>query len=178
MSNKALIVVDIQNDYFPGGKMELVGSPEAAKVAALVKASFKAQGLPVFMIQHISKSPTATFFLPETTGVEIHESVKLVDGDVLVVKHFPNSFRETSLLAQLQAASITELTIVGMMTHMCIDTTTRAASDLGFKVEVIGNACATRSLEHDGVSVAAKDVQAAYLAALDGSFATVTNWTN
>ena len=178
MSNKALIVVDIQNDYFPGGKMELVGSDSAAAVAASVKASFKSQGLPVFMVQHISKSPTASFFLPDTEGVEIHETVKLIDGDVLVVKHFPNSFRETGLLEQLRDSSITELTIVGMMTHMCIDTTTRAASDLGFKVELIGNACATRSLEHDGITVSAKDVQTAYLAALDGSFATVTNWTN
>lgn len=176
MSNKALVVVDIQNDYFPGGKMELVGSTEAAAIAALVKADFKAKGLPVFMIQHISKSPTASFFLPETEGVEFHESVKLVEGDQLIVKHFPNSFRETELLQKLRDASITDITIVGMMTHMCIDTTTRAASDLGFKVEVIGNACATRNLEHDGVSVSAKEVQAAYLAALDGSFATVKNW--
>ena len=176
MSSKALVVVDIQNDYFPGGKMELVGSTEAAAVAALVKADFKAQGLPVFMIQHVSKSPTASFFLPETHGVEIHESVKLADTDRLIVKHFPNSFRETELLNELRSAQVTELTIVGMMTHMCIDTTTRAASDLGFKVTVIGNACATRNLEHDGIGVAAKEVQAAYLAALDGSFATVTNW--
>lgn len=178
MSNKALIVVDIQNDYFPGGKMELVGATEAAAVASSVKADFTSKGHPVFMIQHISKSPTASFFLPESFGVEIHESVKLTNGDQLIVKHFPNSFRETELLEKLTQASITELTIVGMMTHMCIDTTTRAASDLGFKVEVVGNACATRNLEHDGVTVSAKEVQAAYLAALDGSFATVTNWSD
>ena len=178
MSNNALIVVDIQNDYFPGGKMELVGSEAAARVAASVKANFKAQGLPVFMIQHIAQKPNATFFLPNTSGAEIHESVKIEEGDELIIKHFPNSFRETPLLEKLQASKITELTIVGMMTHMCIDTTTRAASDLGFKVELIGNACATRSLEHDGVTVSAKEVQAAYLAALDGSFATVTNWKN
>lgn len=178
MSNKALVVVDIQNDYFPGGKMELVGAMEAAEVAAKVKADFKARGLPVFMIQHISKSPTATFFLPGTPGVEVHDSVKVAEGDQLIVKHFPNSFRETDLLEKLNEGSITELTIVGMMTHMCIDTTTRAASDLGFKVEVIGEACATRNLEHNGVLVSAKEVQAAYLAALNGSFATVTSWSN
>lgn len=178
MSKKALIVVDIQNDYFPGGKMELVGSEAAARVAASVKASFKAQGLPVFMIQHIAQKPNATFFLPDTEGVEIHDSVRVEEGDELIIKHFPNSFRETPLLEKLQVSNITELTIVGMMTHMCIDTTTRAASDLGFKVELIGNACATRSLEHDGFTVPAEAVQAAYLAALDGSFATVTNWKN
>ncbi|MEN9749142.1 MAG: hypothetical protein RL149_220 [Actinomycetota bacterium] len=95
---QALIVVDIQNDYFLGGAMELVGSEEAATVAAAIKSDFKAKNLPVIVVQHVAKSPTATFFLPGTEGVEIHESVKVVDGDYLVVKHFPNSFRETNLL--------------------------------------------------------------------------------
>ena len=178
MSNKALVVVDIQNDYFPGGAMELVGSTEAASVAAKVKAHFKAEGLPVFMVQHISTRPNATFFLPNTRGVEIHESVKLEEGDQHVVKHYPNSFRETNLLELLQTQGVEELTIVGMMTHMCVDTTVRAASDLGFKVELIGNACATKNLEHDGRIVAAADVHAAYLAAIHGSFAAVTEWKN
>jgi len=72
---KALIVVDIQNDYFPNGKMELVGSVEAAQVAAKIKEEYKALGLPVIMVQHIAKLPTATFFLPDTLGAEIHESL-------------------------------------------------------------------------------------------------------
>jgi nicotinamidase-related amidase len=172
---QALIVVDIQNDYFLGGAMELVSSEEAATVAAAIKSDFKAKNLPVIVVQHIAKSPTATFFLPGTKGVEIHESVKVVDGDYLVVKHFPNSFRDTNLLEILRERHITDLVIVGMMTHMCIDTTVRAANDLGFKVTVYGNACATRDLTFER-TVSAADVQAAYLAALDGSFAEVKNW--
>jgi nicotinamidase-related amidase len=174
---QALIVVDIQNDYFPGGAMELVGSEEAAHVAASIKSDFKAKALPVIMVQHIAKSPTATFFLPGTNGAEIHDSVALQPDDFLVVKNFPNSFRETNLLEILQEKSITDLAIVGMMTHMCIDTTVRAANDLGFKVTVYGNACATRGLTFER-TVAAADVQTAYLAALDGSFAEVKNWEN
>lgn len=176
MSNRALIVVDIQNDYFPGGANELVGSTEAAAVAVEVKRHFKESGLPVFMIQHISIRPGATFFLPNTNGVEIHESIAVEDGDHLVVKHYPNSFRETNLLELLKTLEISELTVVGMMTHMCIDTTVRAASDLGFKVELIGNACATKDLEYGGRKVAATDVHASFLAAIDGSFATVRDW--
>jgi nicotinamidase-related amidase len=178
MSNKALVVVDIQNDYFPGGANELVGSPEAAAVAVKVKAHFKNAGLPVIMIQHIAIKPGATFFLPDTHGVEIHESLKLEPCDELVVKHFPNSFRDTKLLEVLKSFNVTDLTIVGMMTHMCIDTTVRAASDLGFKVELIANACATKNLTHGARTVAAADVHAAYLAALDGTFATVTIWND
>ncbi len=176
MSNRALIVVDIQNDYFPGGANELVGSTEAAAVAVDVKRHFKESGLPVVMIQHVAIRPGATFFLPGTAGVEIHESIAVEEGDHLVVKNYPNSFRETNLLELLKSMNVSELTVVGMMTHMCIDTTVRVASDLGFKVELIGNACATKDLEHNGRKVVAADVHAAYLAALDGSFATVTEW--
>ena len=178
MTNQALIVVDIQNDYFPGGAMELVRSTEAAAVAVEVKRHFKEAGLPVVMIQHVAIRPGATFFLPNTEGVEIHDSIAVEEGDHLVVKHYPNSFRETNLMELLKSLDVSELTVVGMMTHMCIDTTVRAASDLGFKVELIGNACATKDLEHGGRKVAAADVHAAYLAALDGSFATVTEWND
>jgi nicotinamidase-related amidase len=92
-----------------------------------------------------------------------------------VVKHYPNSFRETILLSELQTRGIKEVTIVGMMTHMCIDTTVRAANDLGFSVTVIAEACATKDLTFGDRTVAAADVQAAYLSALDGSFANVVS---
>lgn len=172
---QALIIVDIQKDYFPGGAMELVGSDDAAAVAAEIKADFRAKGLPVVMVQHVAKSASATFFLPGTEGVEIHSSVAVVTDDHLVVKHYPNSFRETNLLKLLSSMQVNELTIVGMMTHMCIDTTVRAANDLGFKVTVYADACSTRDLTFER-TVSAADVQAAYLAALDGSFAEVKNW--
>ena len=170
---KALLVIDIQNDYFPGGKMQLVGAVEAAKNAAKVQRQFREAGLPVIHVQHIALSPSATFFLPDTHGAEINESVVPVGVETLVVKHFPNAFRETNLREVLEQKSITELTVVGMMTHMCIDTTVRAASDFGFKVTLVADACATKDLEFDGKTVTAADVQAAYLAALDGSFASV-----
>jgi nicotinamidase-related amidase len=124
-------------------------------------------------VQHIATSPSATFFLPNTHGVEIHPSVTPTEYDVVVVKHFPNSFRETNLLELLRENAISKLTIIGMMTHMCIDTTVRAASDLGFEVAVVADACATKNLRLGDHEVVAKDVQTAYLAALDGTFAIV-----
>jgi nicotinamidase-related amidase len=174
---KALLIIDIQNDYFPGGAMELVGSVEAAEVAAKIQQDFRNQGFPVINVQHIAKSQAANFFLPGTEGAEIHESVKPVHGELVVVKHFPNAFRETTLLESLKDLEVTELVIIGMMTHMCIDTTVRAASDAGFNVTVFDNACATKDLQHNETLVTAKNVQAAYLAALDGSFASVQEFT-
>jgi nicotinamidase-related amidase len=172
---KALLVIDIQNDYFPGGKMELVGAIEAANNAARVQRHFREAGLPVIHVQHIALSQSASFFLPNTHGAEIHESVLPIDGEAVVVKHFPNVFRETNLAGLLSGAGVTDITVVGMMTHMCVDTTVRAANDAGYKVTLIGDACATKALEFDGAKVSAADVQTSYLAAIDGSFAAVVS---
>jgi nicotinamidase-related amidase len=170
---KALLIIDIQNDYFAGGAMELVGPGAAATNAARILASFREQGLPVIHVQHHALSPTATFFLPGTDGAKIHESVAPIEGETVITKHFPNAFRGTNLKDVLDALNLEQLVVVGMMTHMCIDTSVRAANDFGFKVTLVGDACATLDLEYEGRTVAAIDVQAAYLAALDGSFATV-----
>jgi nicotinamidase-related amidase len=172
---QALLLVDIQNDYFPGGSMELVAMEQAARNAGLLIATFREKQLPVIYVRHISKRPGSTFFLPDTKGAEIHESAAPQAGETLVEKHFPNSFRETPLLARLNEAAAQEIVICGAMTHMCIDGTTRAACDLGFRCIVIEDACATRNLEYKGTIVAARDVQAAFLAALASSYAAIVS---
>ena len=169
----ALLIVDIQNDYFPGGRMELVGSAEAAARAADLIARFREKRLPVIHMQHVSLRPGASFFLPDTEGVKIHGSVAPAAGETVIEKHFPNSFRETTLLDHLRKHGIDQLAIAGMMTHMCIDTTTRAAADLGFQCQLAHDACATRDLAFGGSKVAARDVHNAFLAALNGPFAKV-----
>jgi nicotinamidase-related amidase len=169
----ALLLIDIQNDYFPGGAMELAGSREAGERAAALLAAFRGRGLPVIHVQHVSTRPGATFFLPDTRGVEIHDGVAPLAGETVVRKHFPNSFRETELLDQLRRRGTGELVVAGMMTHMCVDTTVRAAFDLGFGIRLAHDACATRALAFGGATVAAADVQNAFLASLNGLFAKV-----
>jgi nicotinamidase-related amidase len=171
--NTALLIIDIQNDYFPGGAMELVGSDAAAECAAQVLDAFRSKGLPVVHVQHLSTRPGATFFLPGTRGAEIHERVAPRAGETVISKHYPNAFRETTLLEHLRGRDIGRLVIVGMMTHMCIDTTTRAAADLGFECVLVHDACATRDLSFGGRMVPAATVQGAFMAALDGLFAKV-----
>lgn len=169
----ALLIIDIQNDYFPGGAMEVVGATAAATQAARLLAAFRQQARPVIHMQHIAARAGATFFLPNSVGAEIHEFVHPVPDEPIFQKHFPNSFRETPLLEHLRSTDIDRLVIAGMMTHMCIDTTTRAAADLGFACSLAHDACATRSLSFNGVQVPAESVQTAYLAALNGLFAKV-----
>lgn len=169
----ALVLIDLQNDYFPGGTMELAGATAAVDRAAGLLGTFRQRGLPVIHVQHIANRPGATFFLPGTAGAEIHAAVAPTQGETLVVKHFPSAFRETSLRDELRAVDARTLVVAGMMTHMCVDTTVRAAADLGFTVTLAADACATRDLKFVDESVKARDVQLAYLAALNGIFASV-----
>jgi len=171
----ALILIDIQNDYFPGGKMELVNMLDATKKAKQLLEQFRKNGDPVIHIQHIANNEGASFFLPETDGAEIHELVKPAAGEALIIKHTPNSFNQTNLHEQLQKLGVDTVTIVGAMTHVCVDSTARAAFDLGYQAIVIADATATRDLSMDGVMVPAKQVQAAYLAGLSFVFAKVQN---
>jgi nicotinamidase-related amidase len=171
--SQALLIIDIQNDYFPGGAMELVGSPAAAAQAGKLLQAFRQKARPVIHIQHISTRPGATFFLPNTPGVQIHESVAPKAGETVFQKNYPNAFRETPLLEHLRKNQIAQLVIAGMMTQMCIDTTTRAAADLGFQCLLAHDACATKSLSFGGATVPAESVQTAFLAALNGLFARV-----
>lgn len=168
-----LVLIDIQNDYFPGGTMELDGAGQAGQVAAGLLDRYRAAGLPVVHVRHENLRPGSTFFLPDTRGAEIHPSNAPLPGEDVVLKHFPNAFRNTDLLELLRGFSATRLTVCGMMTHMCVDTSVRAAFDLGFAVRLAADACATRELSFAGRSVAAADVQTAYLAALGAVFAQV-----
>ncbi len=170
---KALLLIDIQNDYFPGGTMELVGAEKAGQNARKILEKFRAEKLPVVHVQHLAVRPEATFFIPGTNGAQIHESVHPDENEKIVVKHFPNSFRETGLLEYLQSQNVDELVICGMMTHMCVDATTRAAKDLGFTCTLLGDACATRDLEILGQKVKAVDVHNGFLAALNYFYSTV-----
>jgi nicotinamidase-related amidase len=170
----ALVLIDLQNDYFPGGAMELVGANAAVAEAAKLVHAFRQHSLPVFHVQHIATREGATFFIPGTFGAGIHSSVSPTKDETVVVKHFPNSFRETSLLEHLRSANTSRLVVAGMMTHMCVDTTVRAATDLGFHCVLAADACATKDLQFATELVRAREVQLAYLAALNGTFATVT----
>ncbi|MGJ5641383.1 cysteine hydrolase family protein [Formosa sp. S-31] len=174
MSKQALIVIDIQNDYFENGGIPLVNPVEASLKAGEIIEHFRSKNLPIAHIQHVSSNPELMPIMVEgTNGVEIHDNVKPLDGEKVFQKHYPNSFRETGLLDYLKENDVTELVITGMMTHMCIDATTRAAFDFEYKCTVIHDACASRDLEINGKTVKAEDVHHAFLAALEFFYAEI-----
>jgi len=162
----ALLLINIQNDFFPGGKMELEGTVEAAKKANELLQCFRDHGMPTVHVQHISREPDAAFFIPGDRGTDINDITAHYEGEPLVQKHYPNSFRETNLLDLLKEWRIERVIITGMMTHMCVDATARAAADLGFKLMVAEDAVATRALTYGNTTIPAEHVHKAFLMAL------------
>ena len=172
----ALIIVDIQNDYFPNGKMELSNPEKAAANAAKVLEWFRQNHKDhIFHVQHIASNPALGFFLPDTQGAAIHEAVQPMDHESIIVKNFPNSFLQTDLESQLKEKGITKVVVAGMMTHMCIDATVRAAVDLGYETTLIEDACATKELSYQDTIVPAEQVHYAFVGALHGMYADVTS---
>jgi nicotinamidase-related amidase len=175
MPDSAFVVIDIQNDYFPGGAMELEGADAAAAKAGMAMRNFREKNLPVIHVRHLSLRPGATFFLPGTRGAEIHASVQALAGETVIEKNFPNAFRNTGLKEFLDKQNIKNLVVAGMMTHMCVDASVRHAADLGYRITLLGDACATRAQSYGGETVPARQVHAAFLAALNGFYAKVVN---
>jgi len=170
---RALLIIDVQNDYFEGGKLELNNPNEVLQNIERILMIFRERKLPVIHVQHINNREGATFFLPNTDGVLIHKNIIPLDNEYLVIKHTPNSFFETNLLDIMKENNINNIVICGMMSHMCIDTTTRACKDFGIKVTLLEDACATKSLSYNGKIIPSETVHNTFMASLKGMFADI-----
>ena len=168
---KALLIIDIQNDYFPGGASELVNPVLALDNTVKILKAFRESNLPVIHVQHNNIGEGDTFMVPGTDGVKIHERLASEEGEYLVTKTAPSAFYKTDLIDIIRANNITELVVCGMMTHMCIDTTVRCAMDHELPVTLISDACATKALTYKDQVIPAEQVHASFLAALSGTFA-------
>lgn len=171
----ALIVIDIQNDYFQNGKMELVTPDKAADNAAQVLEWFRKYNKEnIYHVQHIAADPSLGFFLPDTEGAEISDTVTPLESESITIKNFPNSFLNTDLESKLKENGVDKVYVAGMMTHMCIDATVRAAVDMGYDTTLIEDACATKDLTYGDKTVDAQQVHYSFVGALDGMYAEIT----
>lgn len=169
----ALVLIDIQKDYFAGGKSELFMPEKAAEYAKTLLDFFRLYNLDIFHIQHISNSDNASFFLPHTEGSKIYPLVFPGHNEQIIVKHSPDSFLGTRLEEELRERHIEALVICGMMSHMCIDTTVRSAKRLNFTIYLAEDACTTKDLMWRDTTIPAEIVHKTMMAALNGSFAKV-----
>lgn len=173
--NTALVLVDLQMDYFAGGRNELVQADSAVARAQEALSLFREKQLPVVHIQCILLEENAEFFLPDTDGIRIHERVQPQSGEKVIVKHTPDSFFRTELQQHLESIQASRLVIGGMMSHICIDSTVRSANRLGYEVVLLGDACATKDLVWKDTLIPAQTVQDTFMASLQGTFAQVTD---
>ncbi|MBD3641010.1 MAG: cysteine hydrolase [Marinobacter sp.] len=173
MSKRAVVVVDIQNEYFASGKMPLVNIEEAAAKAAQVIDAARQKKELLVHVRHEFPDPNAPVFTPGSDGIMIHESVAPKDDEPVILKNYPNSFLKTNLKELLDSNDIEEVVVIGAMSHMCIEATSRAASDFGYKVTVLEDACATMDLEFNGITVPAAHVHATSMAALGFAYANI-----
>lgn len=170
---QALVVIDVQNDYFPGGRWTLAGMEAAADNVARLLTAARTAGDTVIHVRHEFPTSDAPFFVPGSVGAEIHAKAHNVGREPVVVKNQINAFRDTALKQLLDQAGIQDVVLCGAMSHMCVDAAVRAASDFGYRCTVIHDACATRDQEFQGLKVPAEQVHAAYMSALGFGYATL-----
>lgn len=170
---QAILVVDLQNEYAHTGKVPLSGIDAAVEKAARVIADARQKGVPVIHVQHIFANNEKPFFTPGTPGVAFQEAVKPLDREPVVVKNKVNAFLDTDLQHILDELEVNALTVVGAMSHMCIDAAVRAAADRGYAVTVLHDACATLDLQFGDVEIPAAHAHATIMAALEFAYARV-----
>ena len=173
MSTTALVLVDIQNDYFEDGRWPVDKMQAVAGNAARLLEHARKAGHAVVHVRHEIPSDQAPFFRPGSTGAEIHASVAPQGSEPVILKHRPNSFQDTTLRDDLQAGGITDVVICGAMSQMCIDATARAAVDFGYKVTVVEDACGAKEQTFNDAQIPAPQVHAAFMAPLAMSYASV-----
>ena len=173
MNQRAVVVIDLQNEYLPTGNLPLTGIEQAVANAAKVIEDARAKGLPLIHVRHEFAHDEMPVFVPGSEGVEIQAAVAPAAGEPVIVKNYPNAFRDTELKQLLDERGVKELVVVGAMSHMCVDAGVRAAADLGYSVTVVHDACATLDLEFGGVTVPAAQVHATMMAALGFAYATL-----
>lgn len=170
----ALILIDLQMDYFTPGKLLIPDGERVVDRAVQLRDWATDQGVAVVYVQQLS-SPASPIFATGSTGVAIHPRLAPREGETVITKTFPSSFDNTDLHPFLQARGITTLILAGLMTHMCVETTARGAVPLGYAVIVAADACASRDLpayDANGV-VSHQEVHRNALTALADRFADI-----
>lgn len=169
----ALLMIDCQNTY-RAGVLRLEGVEEAVTEAALLLDRARSAGIPVFHVMH-DAGEGSPYDVRAEIG-QISDEVAPAQGEPVIVKSYPSSFKDTPLDELLRATGRLDVVLAGFMTHMCVNSTARDAFNLGYRPTIVASATATRDLPgRGGVTVPAAAVQAASLAGVADLFALVVD---
>lgn len=159
---KALLVIDVQYEYFSGKLPVSYPENSFANILAVMDAATENK-IEVIVIQHTSRGENAPTFRKGSPEWELHSEVANRPYDKLIEKNFPGSFTNTELQTYLQEKNIDTLVISGYMTQMCCDTTSRQAFHAGYKVEFLADATGTLAIANGAGSVSAEELHRSIL---------------
>lgn len=177
--NRALLVIDVQNEYFTGALPITHPTGHLEQILAAMDAA--AGHMPIIVVQHHFPDPDKPFFQKGTPGWELHPAIQALPRDLLIEKTLPGSFTGTALESWLGERGIDTVTIAGYMTHMCCDTTAREAVHRGFQVEFLRDATGTLDLSNQAGEVTAEELHRSILCAqqmLLSEVIDVKSWTS
>jgi len=172
VSESALVLIDCQQTYREG-IMQLVGVEPALQEAAALLKRFRDAGRPVIHIMHDGGAGTP-YDVDAPIG-QIADTVAPIAGEPVIVKTLPSAFEQTELDTVLKGLGVKNVIYVGFMTHMCVNSTTRASFNHGYANTVVAGATATRAIPNPatGKDMPADQLQDASLSALSDMFAVV-----
>jgi nicotinamidase-related amidase len=173
---EALIIVDVQNDYFPNGKFPIWKPVETAKQIQVLINKFRNENKEVIHVVHHTteeQRKQIPFFEPGTWGVEIHDSVKPLPSEKVIIKQYSDSFVGTDLTDYLKSKGIDTTIVVGMLMHNCVNATAYASTDLGFKTYVVDEAVDTVDLKYNDEVIPAEVIKKSFLAGIQFAYAKV-----
>ena len=162
--SRALLVIDVQNEYFTGALPITHPAGHLEQILATMDAA-QESGVPTVVVQHHFEDTSMPFFQKDTAEWQLHTEVAERPRDLLVQKTLPGSFTGTALAEWLKQREIDTVTIAGYMTHMCCDTTARQAVHRGLKVEFLSDATGTLPLSNTAGEVTAEELQRSILCA-------------
>lgn len=173
MNKPCLIIIDMQK----GMANPAAGSrnnPQAEDNIARLLQAWRAVGLDVVHVRHISRSPSSPF-APGQAGVEFQDALQPLPHEHVVEKNVPDAFINTGLERWLRVRGLNELVLVGVSTNNSVEGSARTAGNLGFRTTVVADATFAFAMrDYAGVQRSADEVHAMALANLDGEYAAIT----
>lgn len=175
MNKRALLVIDVQNEYFEGGGLPVTYPPQSnTNIMSVIKAAEQAN-IPIVTVQHTATTESAKAFVKNTHGWQPHESVKNAKVAHYIEKMVPSSFVGTDLESWLRKEGIDTVVISGYMTQHCCDTTARYAHHLGFAIEFLSDATGTLDFSNKAGKATAEEIHRSTLVEQAFRFSDVMN---
>ena len=172
VTKRALIVIDVQNEYFTGLLPVCYPQNTLPNVLAAIDEA-KNSDIPIIIVQHTLTTPDAKAFINGTKSWELLDEIKNIEYDHYIEKNFPSAFVGTDLEEWLRSHDIDTVVISGYMTQFCCDTTARYAYHLGFNVEFLSDAVATLAFENKAGKVSAEELHRTILVVQASRFSNV-----